>query len=48
MINLNYLEILGWLKLLKEGKLIDYNFNFLFWYFYFVIEFIEDKLKSDF
>ncbi len=48
MTNLNYLETSGWLKSLKEGKSIDYNSNPLPWYSYPAIEFIEDKLKSDF
>ena len=48
MTNLNYLETSGWLKSLKEGKSIDYNSNPLPWYSYAAIEFIEDKLKSDF
>ncbi|NEQ35203.1 MAG: FkbM family methyltransferase [Okeania sp. SIO3I5] len=48
MINFNYLETSGWLKSLTEGKSIDYNYNPLPWYSYPAIEFIEDKLKSDF
>ncbi len=48
MTNLNYLETSGWLRSLKEGKSIDYNYNPLPWYSYPAIEFIEDKLKGDF
>ncbi|NES75543.1 MULTISPECIES: tetratricopeptide repeat protein [Okeania] len=48
MTNLNYLETSGWLNSLKEGKSIDYNYHPLPWYSYPAIEFIEDKLKSDF
>ncbi len=48
MTNLNYVETSGWLKSLTEGKSIDYNYNPLPWYSYAAIEFIEDKLKSNF
>lgn len=48
MTNLNYLEISGWLNSLTEGKPVDYNYHPLPWYSYPAIEFIEDKLKSDF
>ncbi len=45
---MNYLETSGWLKSLTEGKVIDDNYHPLPWYSYPAIEFIEDKLKSDF
>ncbi|MGB3512174.1 MAG: tetratricopeptide repeat protein [Microcoleaceae cyanobacterium] len=48
MINLNYLETSGWLNSLTEQKPIDYNYHSLPWYSYPAIEFIEDKLKSNF
>ncbi|MDJ0555657.1 MAG: hypothetical protein QNJ68_14680 [Microcoleaceae cyanobacterium MO_207.B10] len=48
MNNLNYLETSGWLNSLKLGKVIDYQCRSIPWYCYPAIEFIEDKLKSNF
>lgn len=48
MPDLNYLESSGWLKSLNVGKPINGLSLPIPWYSYPAIEFIEDKLKSDF
>lgn len=48
MSSLNYLESSGWLNSLKVGKPVDGVFMPIPWYSYPAIEFIEDKLKSNF
>ena len=44
----NYLEVSGWLNSLAQGKPIDAQNQPVPWYTYPAIEFIEDKVSSDF
>ena len=44
----NYLEISGWLNSLSQGKPVNAQNNPIPWYTYPAIDFVEDKIKSNF